>query len=70
MSKELKFTKCQENIPEDHIEIVNITTNGDKELCVNFNAALTSLLEERHLRLMLAALEDAFYRLRPDLRRQ
>ncbi len=69
MTNKMKFDKRSSEIPEDHVEIVNITTDGDKSLSVNFNEPLMMLAEDRHLKIMLAAPEDAFYRLRPDLRR-
>lgn len=70
MIDKMKFDKRTSEIPEDHVEIVNITTDGDKSISVNFNEPLIMLSEVRHLKIMLSALEDAFYRLRPDLRRQ
>lgn len=59
-----------QRFPTGHSEIVNITTDGDLSLSVNFNFVHVPLLEVRHLEIMIDALEDAFYRMRPDLRKQ
>lgn len=70
----IKFTQRERNqkgnIPEGHFLIVSITTDGEHELSVNFVEEQTPLFEQRHLDSMLEALKDAFYRTRPDLRRQ
>jgi hypothetical protein len=65
-----KFKERTDDIPKGHVEIVNITTDGGINISVNFNTGLMELAEKRHLEIMLMALEDAFYRLRPDLREQ
>lgn len=66
----MKFTERLSKIPENHFEIVNITTDGDISLCVNFDECQAEFFEKRHIEILVAALEDAFYRLRPDLRPQ
>lgn len=67
---EIKFQGRKSDLPEGHFELVNITTDGGINISVNFNTAAMELAEARHLEIMIFALEDAFYRLRPDLRPQ
>ena len=70
MKDKMTFRCRQSEMPEGYFELVNITTDGGVNISVNFNEAAIALAEERHIEIMVFALKDAFYRLRPDLRRQ
>jgi hypothetical protein len=70
MKEKMTFRGRQSEMPEGYFELVNITTDGGINISVNFNEPAMMLAEQRHLDIIVYALKDAFYRLRPDLRRQ
>lgn len=69
MSHGFKFKEKVDEPPQGHIELVNITTDGGLNLCVNFNRFAMEPCDDRHLQIMVDALKDAFYRLKPHLRK-